>query len=205
MGAAAARLDVVGGNAAGMSIYVEGELVIGRHAEGPGRLADDEEISREHARLTCDPNGLCAIEDLGSTNGTFVNGLRISAPQTLSEGDTVEIGGTALVVAELIQVETRSAAPQQTHDPIDRSDLTPRSPAAAADAVESATPVAEHADRGADASPLPPPYASLRLEIDFAVGEARLSLSDSPEQVRLAFSTDARRAESSPPGEGSAP
>ncbi len=103
MGTSSARLEVVAGNAAGTSIVVDDELVIGRQAEGPGKLADDEEISRSHARVTLDASGFCAIEDLGSTNGTFVNGLRISTAQTLSAGDTIELGATTLVVRELPQ------------------------------------------------------------------------------------------------------
>ena len=96
-----ARLEVVAGRAIGMSILVDDELLIGRHAEGAGRLADDEEISRSHARLSLDRTGFCAIEDLGSTNGTYVNGLKITGPETLSEGDTIEVGATTLVVREL--------------------------------------------------------------------------------------------------------
>jgi predicted component of type VI protein secretion system len=105
------RLEVVAGRAEGMSIMVEDELVIGRQAEGAGRLADDDEISRSHARVTLDGSGFCAIEDLGSTNGTFVNGLRISAPQTLFEGDTIELGGTTLVVHGLQQALGKDASP----------------------------------------------------------------------------------------------
>lgn len=96
-----ARLEVVAGRAIGMSILIDDELLIGRHAEGAGRLADDEEISRSHARLSLDRTGFCAIEDLGSTNGTYVNGMRIAGPETLSEGDTIEVGATTLVVREL--------------------------------------------------------------------------------------------------------
>ena len=96
-----ARLEVVAGRAIGMSVLIDDELLIGRHAEGAGRLADDEEISRSHARLSLDRTGFCAIEDLGSTNGTYVNGLRITGPETLSEGDTIEVGATTLVVREL--------------------------------------------------------------------------------------------------------
>jgi pSer/pThr/pTyr-binding forkhead associated (FHA) protein len=96
-----ARLEVVAGRALGMSILLDDELLIGRHADGAGRLADDDEISRSHARISLDRSGFCAIEDLGSTNGSFVNGLRISGPQTLSVGDTIELGGTTLVVREL--------------------------------------------------------------------------------------------------------
>jgi pSer/pThr/pTyr-binding forkhead associated (FHA) protein len=101
MSTPAARLEVVAGKAAGASILVRDEIVLGRHADGPGRLAEDEEISRLHARLTLDPSGVCEIEDLGSTNGTYVNGLRISAPEALSLGDMIEVGQTTLAVREL--------------------------------------------------------------------------------------------------------
>src|SRR5690348_11189195 len=84
-----------------MSILVEDELVIGREADGAGQLAEDDEISRLHARVQLAGSGSCTIEDLGSTNGTFVNGRRISAPQTLSEGDTIALGGTSLEVRRL--------------------------------------------------------------------------------------------------------
>jgi predicted component of type VI protein secretion system len=96
-----ARFEVVAGRAIGMSILLDDELLIGRHADGAGRLADDDEISRSHARISLDRSGYCGIEDLGSTNGTFVNGLRITGPQTLAVGDTIEVGGTTLVVREL--------------------------------------------------------------------------------------------------------
>src|SRR5436305_490261 len=109
MAGAAARLEVLSGKAAGMSLLIDDELLIGRLAEGAGRLADDDEISRSHARLSMDSRGLCSIEDLGSTNGTFVNGMRITSPQTLSEGDTVELGATTLVVREIPQPEPPAA------------------------------------------------------------------------------------------------
>ena len=86
MNSAMARLEVVAGRAIGMSILIDDELLIGRHAEGAGRLADDEEISRSHARLSLDRTGFCAIEDLGSTNGTYVNGMRIKGPETTLRG-----------------------------------------------------------------------------------------------------------------------
>ena len=59
-----ARFEVVAGRAIGMWILIDDELLIGRHADGAGRLADDEEISRSHARLSLDRTGYCAIEDL---------------------------------------------------------------------------------------------------------------------------------------------
>lgn len=91
-------LDVVAGNALGSQIEVENDFMIGRDEPGTGRLADDYEISRQHARISREPEGGFMIEDLASTNGTFVNGARIAAPQRLAEGDRVEVGGTTFVV-----------------------------------------------------------------------------------------------------------
>jgi pSer/pThr/pTyr-binding forkhead associated (FHA) protein len=164
MGSSGARLEVVSGNAAGTELLIEDELIVGRHADGPGRLAGDEEISRSHARLSIDASGFCAIEDLGSTNGTFVNGLRISAPETLSEGDTIEVGATTLVVQEV---------------PIPVSQATPSD----ADQPTVAPPT----------EPSQPPL-ELQLEVDFAAREARLRLDDASEPVRLVFDDGQWRA-----------
>lgn len=70
--------------------------VIGRDA-ACAVVIDDEEISRRHARLLAKGEGL-AIEDLGSANGTFVNGDRISSPTELRGGDSVAVGGVTLTV-----------------------------------------------------------------------------------------------------------
>ena len=91
-------LEVVAGNALGTEIEVDDDFVIGREASGDGKLADDIEISRHHARIARAPDGDYTIEDLSSTNGTFVNGKQIDAPQRLADGDRVEVGGTTLVV-----------------------------------------------------------------------------------------------------------
>ncbi len=91
----------MGGNAAGTWLDVTDELLIGRHADDPGRLGNDEELSRYHARVSLEAGELCTLEDLGSTNGTFVNGRRISVPQTLKQGDTITLGDSTLVVREL--------------------------------------------------------------------------------------------------------
>ena len=85
------RLEVISGNAPGSTLVVEDELEIGRHATGAGRLSEDEEISRHHARISHEATGNYAIEDLGSSNGTFVNGLRIRAPP--ARGGRLDRGG----------------------------------------------------------------------------------------------------------------
>src|SRR3954467_12555658 len=91
-------LKITGGNAVGQSIPMEQELVIGRSTPGLGSLGGDSEISRGHARVFHDPSGRLTIEDLGSTNGTFVNGNRISGQQSLNPGDQVRVGQTSLTV-----------------------------------------------------------------------------------------------------------
>jgi pSer/pThr/pTyr-binding forkhead associated (FHA) protein len=65
-------------------------LVIGR-LPGVDIVIDDTRISRQHARLT-EREGQLQIEDLGSSNGTFVNGERISAPKPLQDGDQIGLG-----------------------------------------------------------------------------------------------------------------
>jgi serine/threonine protein kinase len=57
----------------------------------------DLEISRNHARLV-ERGGNYWIEDLGSSNGTFVNGLRIFRPQVVRAGDEIRLGKTVLRV-----------------------------------------------------------------------------------------------------------
>jgi len=174
-------LEVVAGKAIGMSILVDDELLIGRHADGAGRLAEDDEISRSHARVSLDRSGFCAIEDLGSTNGTFVNGLRITGGQTLSEGDTIEVGGTTLVVRELPIPATertlKSVPPRRTKVPGSHS---------AAPAESQLTPTT--LGPGAQRVPADPPATlSLQLDVDFDAREARIVFADGSEPVRLVF------------------
>jgi hypothetical protein len=75
--------------------HLEGEMVIGR--EDADILLPDEQVSRRHALLReCD--GHLELTDLGSTNGTEVNGQRITATVTLAHGDTIRAGSTDLLV-----------------------------------------------------------------------------------------------------------
>jgi hypothetical protein len=96
----ALRLDVVAGGAAGFSIIVENEITFGREAVGAGRLADDPQLSRAHAKITRDGTGGFVISDLSSTNGTFVNATRLDGPVALGTGDKVALGTTTLEVVE---------------------------------------------------------------------------------------------------------
>ena len=66
---------------------------MGRGEKGSGNLAEDTEISRRHARFHRE-NGNFVVEDLGSTNGTYVNGRRLAGPAVLSPGDEIQLGKT---------------------------------------------------------------------------------------------------------------
>jgi ABC-type multidrug transport system ATPase subunit/pSer/pThr/pTyr-binding forkhead associated (FHA) protein len=94
------HLVVVQGAVAGRRLDVADELVLGRETEGPGELADDDRISRRHARILRTDDGSLAVEDLGSTNGTAVNDVRIASPTAVHAGDTIQVGDTILRVEE---------------------------------------------------------------------------------------------------------
>jgi EmrB/QacA subfamily drug resistance transporter len=91
-------LEVIDGKASGMRIPIGDEgLVLGRGESGDGALAGDPELSRRHAAVSTE-DGRVVVEDLGSTNGTLVNGQEISAPTPAAPGDTIEVGSTTLRV-----------------------------------------------------------------------------------------------------------
>ena len=96
-----ARLRVVSGPAAGRTVEVEEEVVIGR--EDTDLEIDDVELSRRHAVVRRFANRL-QVEDLGSTNGTFVDGNRIAEPTLLGGGAEIKIGTTVLVVEGVLPV-----------------------------------------------------------------------------------------------------
>ncbi len=62
-------------------------------------VINDPEVSRHHCRLTRQETAY-QMDDLGSTNGTFVNGQRLSAPRTLSNGDMIGLGETVTLAYE---------------------------------------------------------------------------------------------------------
>jgi DNA-binding transcriptional ArsR family regulator len=87
-------------------------VTIGKGSENDLTLEDDETVSRLHAVLDRFPAGWC-VTDLGSSNGTHVNGERIFAARRLHHGDEVRIGTTKLLFRNSADVgRTVTKAPQ---------------------------------------------------------------------------------------------
>lgn len=107
----------------------------------------DPEVSRRHARII-NQDGDYFIEDLNSTNGTFINGRRISEITRIAGGDIIDFGETVRVVFELqVPISSNGAEPLQ-HDPRLEALKDPRFQEAAG-------------------SKTVPPYASGRTNDDF--------------------------------------
>ena len=70
-------------------------LTMGRGAANDVELRGDDFASAEHARFEPRRDGVW-LSDVGSTNGTFVNGVRLERPRKLAPGDVVRIGATDL-------------------------------------------------------------------------------------------------------------
>ena len=213
------RLKITSGAAAGKELLVADELVIGREAPGDGMIADDVEISRQHARIARTPQDEWGVEDLGSRNGTFLNGHRIERHELLAAGDSIELGGTRMVV----QVSSPATAPAAAPEPEPaagavrrrnrrRRKRRPRRPsrplsatrssatwcptgarARAAEAPPSPSPPRPRRPSSADQPAAAVPPLSLTVDLDPAAGEAVISLGPGSDSVRLVFEDGAWR------------
>jgi uncharacterized membrane protein YdfJ with MMPL/SSD domain len=176
-----ASLHVTSGPGAGTSIPLESEpFVIGRATADPrglgpdGSLGGDPLLSRRHAQVWL-VSGQAMIEDLGSSNGTLVNGHPIKGPTPLSPSDTIRIGASDLtVVAAPVPVVTAVrpvATPDRTvvRATVPASDgpgarspgpaaATPAGPLAATPTAEpAATPTGDGAPTATPPTPPAPP------------------------------------------------
>jgi predicted component of type VI protein secretion system len=145
-------LIVRSGARSGERIEVSGELVIGR--ENADVTLEDEEVSRRHLAVRPHDDGV-ELEDLGSTNGTFVDGARLSATVVISESARVMIGET--------EIEIEVEVPEPEVDP-GATRLRERPPIPDATVVRS-VPVAPPPEAAPPAPPTParaepPPLAA---------------------------------------------
>ena len=89
-------LTVITGGASGRQFKVmKGTAVIGRATNAELRVEDDG-ISRTHARIRAETNRAW-VEDMGSRNGTFLNGAKVTAPIELHDGDKIQVGRSTVI------------------------------------------------------------------------------------------------------------
>lgn len=81
---------------AGLSFTVNGATVLGR-SDQADVILEDPYASEFHLRLVSQ-EGALTVSDLGSTNGTYVNGRRITTPTNLRRGDALQVGKTVMEV-----------------------------------------------------------------------------------------------------------
>lgn len=87
-------LVVEGSNAGATADLAHAPILIGRGTDAAIRL-DDDYVSTRHARIAA-ADDQWFVEDLGSTNGTYIGNVRITQPTTLTLGTQVRIGKTVL-------------------------------------------------------------------------------------------------------------
>lgn len=98
------RLILQSGSGAGTEYPLEKtEIYLGRDLSNDV-VINDAEVSRRHARLVLTGNTY-AMEDLGSTNGTFLRGTRLSAPVLLNPGELITIGEKVLLKFESASID----------------------------------------------------------------------------------------------------
>lgn len=158
----AARLVVEQGPEPGQTFPLStAPQTIGRSANN-AIVINDAEISRRHAQLT-PQGGSFVIEDLGSTNGTFVNGVRLNRPAMLKHGDSVEFGDTirlrfwaegkapGVVLNPVDDVPTPALppepAPAYAHPPVNFPEPTPVTPPTFDDFAAPETAVSPNRNR----------------------------------------------------------
>lgn len=98
------RLVITKGPGTGRDHAVGTECVIGRSIE-VDFMVDDAGVSRRHCRVLS-TGGAYAVEDLGSRNGTFVNGQRVLQRQALSDGALLRVGGVEIVFRQKALTES---------------------------------------------------------------------------------------------------
>jgi two-component system cell cycle response regulator len=119
-GSKRAQLVVLAGSNVGEMYNLQGSLLIGRGRDADIRIQGDG-ISRGHARLKVAPDGV-HFEDLGSTNGSFVNGERVERA-LLQDGDKIQLG-TATILRFTYQDEIDEDFQRQMFESASRDALT---------------------------------------------------------------------------------
>jgi FHA domain-containing protein len=113
------ELEIVTGPLAGRRLPLRGEVTVGR-ADTDLEL-NDAEVSRAHAVLRAQPDGTVEVEDLGSTNGTYIDDVPVTGPALLGPGQQLRIGSTVLRLGGAA-VTAAHAAPPTVEEPAPAAD-----------------------------------------------------------------------------------
>jgi FHA domain len=125
---------VTSGPETGRRVELDLEVAIGR--QDTDLVVEDPEVSRRHAVLRRS-NGSVVVEDLDSTNGTFVNGERIQSPIAVGPGDQIRVGRTTLEIEPDQRADDTIVSTPLRPDPKQSAEAPPD--AVPADAHEDAT------------------------------------------------------------------
>ncbi len=118
-----ATLLLLGGAGAGATHALEAETTILGRGSGATLVIDEPSVSRRHARIERDESGAYWLMDLGSTNGTFVNGHRVVARALLDSGDRLQFGRECVFRFALLD-ETEEALQRRLYEASFRDALT---------------------------------------------------------------------------------
>jgi predicted component of type VI protein secretion system len=184
----------------GRRFELDGEIVLGR--EDATITLADEETSRRHAAIRV-VQGAVVIEDLGSTNGTYVDGRRITTATTLSGGETIKMGQTIFHLEVEAEAEpefdsgsTRIAQRPETLADPDRTTMRarpPLPPEPPADPDRTALRQRPRAPEPARAAPAPPSEPPAEPSSPFRKSSRRAPESEpEPATARAAAPAPAR-------------
>jgi len=154
------RLVMRSGPNVGQEFLLESnEIIIGRDTQSD-IVVNDTEVSRRHARLFLQGRGY-VLEDLGSTNGTFVNGQRLMGPHLLIPGEYISLGGQTGFVFEAVQFDSDATRVANTiRPPVDKPVSVPQAYSPIREAAQPIPSVQPSPVQPNPVQPISPPPAS---------------------------------------------
>ena len=93
---APSQLVVLQGSLAGTTVALHGQTITLGRAHDSTIVLDDDYASSRHARIYPDQSGQWIVEDLNSTNGTYLDRMRLTSPTPLQPGVAIRIGRTVI-------------------------------------------------------------------------------------------------------------
>lgn len=166
--------------------FAKDSVVVGREAEHDLQLNFEDGASRQHCRIFAE-RGQVFVEDLGSRNGTKVNGKRIANRTPITGRDEVEVGKVKLRL-----VEAGGAAKPSVRTRPEPADEAPTTQAPARVRAKAAEPAPQPAPKARSAEPAPkakaskaaaaePPDSSIKINLPAAAPEPEPAASAAPE------------------------